>query len=160
VQVFLACPMPPQPSSSAFCSPPVPGIGVLVVDDEPALREGLARLIVSAPLTLRFISTAANGVQALSAAARLKPDLVLLDVDLGGEDGLALVAQLGATARVIVLTSHGDAATRRRAAALGALALVEKDRPAADLMRVIVDIALLHSREEAVPSAKGTFAHL
>ena len=152
--------MPPQPSSSAFCSLLTPGIGVLVIDDEPALREGLSRLIASAPLTLRFISTAANSSQALSAAARLKPDLVLLDVDLGGEDGLALLAQLGATARVLVLTSHGDAATRRRAASLGALALVEKDRPAAELLRVIVDIALLHSREEAVPSAKGTFAHL
>ena len=152
--------MPPQPSSSAFCSLLTPGIGVLVIDDEPALREGLSRLIASAPLTLRFISTAANSLQALSAAARLKPDLVLLDVDLGGEDGLALVAQLSATARVLVLTSHGDAATRRRAASLGALALVEKDRPAAELLRVIVDIALLHSREEAAPGSNGTISHL
>ncbi|HEU5297350.1 MAG TPA: response regulator transcription factor, partial [Burkholderiaceae bacterium] len=128
--------------------------------DEPALREGLARLIASAPLTLRFISTAANSVQALSTAAELKPDLVLLDVDLGGEDGLALVAQLGATARVLVLTSHGDAATRTRAASLGALALVEKDRPAAELLRLIVDVALPHSREEAVPRSNGMFSHL
>lgn len=152
--------MPSQPSRTAFCSPPIPGIGVLVIDDEPALREGLARLIASAPLPLRFICTAANSLQAMSAAARLKPDLVLLDVDLGGEDGLALVAQLGTTARVLVLTSHGDAATRKRAAALGALALVEKDRPAAELLDVIVDIALLHSREEAAPSSNGTFSHL
>jgi two-component system, NarL family, nitrate/nitrite response regulator NarL len=152
--------MPPQPSRTAFCSPPIPGIGVLVIDDEPAVREGLARLVACAPLTLRFISTAANSLQALSAAARLKPDLVLLDVDLGGEDGLALVARLRVAARVVVLTSHGDAATRKRAASLGALALVEKDRPAAELLRVIVDIALLHSREEAAPSANVMFSHL
>ena len=152
--------MPSQPSRTADCSPPISGIGVLVIDDEPAVREGLARLVACAPLTLRFISTAANSLQALSAAARLKPDLVLLDVDLGGEDGLALVARLGVAARVVVLTSHGGAATRKRAASLGALALVEKDRPAAELLRVIVDIALLHSREEAAPSASVRFSQL
>ena len=122
-------------------------IGVLVIDDEPALRKSLVRLIACAPLTLRFISAAANSAQALSVAARLKPELVLLDVDLGGEDGLALIAQLRATARVLVLTSQGDAATRERAARLGALGLIEKHRPAGELLRAIVDVALPHSRE-------------
>lgn len=148
------------PNRVADCRLPVTGIGVLVVDDEPALREGLARLIACAPLTLRFIATAANTAQALSAATRLRPDLVLLDVDLGGEDGLALIAQLGAKAHVLVLTSHGDVATRERAARLGAIALLEKHRPAAELLRTIVDVVPPHSREEVAPGAKGTFAHL
>lgn len=133
----------------------VDAVGVLVIDDQPVVRAGLARLIACVPQVLRFISTAATGAEALSVAARLKPEIVVLDVDLGGEDGLALIPQIATTARVLVLTSHGDAATRERAARLGALAFVEKHRPAAELLRAIVDMIDLHSWEERAPARQG-----
>lgn len=131
-------------------------IGVLVVDDQLAVREGVARLIACAPLALRFVSTAATCSEALSAAARLLPDVVVLDVDLCGEDGLAILPQLAATARVLVLSSHGDAATRSRAARLGARAFVEKHQPAAELLGSFVDIASPRSRGDEAPSLQGT----
>lgn len=137
-------------------------IGVLVVDDQLAVREGLARLIACAPMALRYVSTAITGAEALSAAAQLHPDVVVLDVDLAGEDGLALIPQLALTAAVLVLTSHGDPATRARAKRLGARAFIEKHQPAADLLGAIADICRLPTRGEGeeTPSKPGTSSPL
>lgn len=120
-------------------------IGVLVIDDQFAVREGVARLIACGSTPLRYVSTAANGIAALDAAARLRPDVVVLDVDLDGEDGLALIPQLALTAGVLVLTSHGDAGTRARAADLGASAFIEKHQPAADLLGAIQRLGQVQS---------------
>src|SRR5450830_1103275 len=150
----------PAPSTefARFIAP----IGVLVVDDQLAVREGLARLIACAPMALRYVSTAATGAEALSAAARLHPDVVVLDVDLAGEDGLALIPQLSLTAGVLVLTCHGDAATRARATRLGALAFIEKHQPAADLLGSIAVICRLPTRSEGeeAPGRHGTSSPL
>lgn len=143
------------PISAAQRGNPVDAVGVLVIDDQPAVRAGLARLIACVPQALRCVSTAATGAEALRVATRLKPEVVVLDVDLGGEDGLALIPLLGATARVLVLTSHGDAATRERAARLGAFAFIEKHRPAAELLRAITDMLALQSREDKAPGPRG-----
>jgi two-component system nitrate/nitrite response regulator NarL len=145
---------PPAPRSefARFIGP----IGVLVVDDQLAVREGLTRLISCAPMALRYVSTAATGDEALSAAARLHPDVVVLDVDLAGEDGLALIPLLALTAGVLVLTSHGDPATRARATRLGALAFIEKHQPAADLLGSIADIYRHQTRGEEAPGGRGT----
>jgi DNA-binding NarL/FixJ family response regulator len=123
------------PDTEAHC--PLAPIGVLVVDDQFAVREGVARLITCSATPLLYVSTAANGTEALSAAARLLPNVVVLDADLDGEDGLALIPQLALTAGVLVLTSHGDAGTRARASDLGASAFIEKHQPAADLLDAI-----------------------
>src|SRR5450759_1780421 len=141
---------------------PIAPIGVLVVDDQLVVREGLARLIACAPMALRYVSTAATGAEALSAAARLHPDVVVLDVDLAGEDGLALIPLLALTAGVLVLTCHGDAATRARAARLGALAFIEKHQPAADLLGAIAAICRLPARGkgEEAPGRPGTSSPL
>ena len=126
-------------------SAPVPGgtaIGVLVVDDQPAVRDGVARLISSAPLTLRELCTAASGAEARAIAGRLKPEVVILDADLHGENGLELIGQLGLEARVLVLTSRGDTATRHEATRRGAAAFVEKQRPAQELLDAIMALAI------------------
>jgi two-component system, NarL family, nitrate/nitrite response regulator NarL len=125
-----------------------PPIGVLVVDDQFAVREGLARLIACGGTPLRYVSTAATGTEALVAAARLLPDVVVLDADLDGEDGLALIPQLALIAGVLVLTSHGDAGTRARAAGLGASAFIEKHQPAADLLGAIDRLGLRSNLRE------------
>jgi DNA-binding NarL/FixJ family response regulator len=105
---------------------------VLVVDDQRAVREGLARLL-SVP-GRRIVVSAATSDEALEAAKAHLPDVVVLDVDLDGDDGLALLPALRDGASVVILTSHGDAVTRARALALGARAFVEKDSPATMLL--------------------------
>ncbi len=116
-------------------------IGVLVIDDQRAVREGVARLISSAPLVLREICTATNGAEARAIATRLKPEVVILDADLHGEDGLELIGQFGPDARILILTSQGDAATRCRAKKCGAAAFIEKQQPADELLAAIVALA-------------------
>ena len=148
--------MPLPPLSHAETGRPLAPVGVLVVDDQLAVREGLARLISCAAIPLRCISTAATGAEALRIAALQRPEVVVLDVDLGGEDGLALIPQLALTAGVLVLTSHGDPATRARAIRLGARAFVEKHQPAAELLRSIVDVGHLQVRGEEAPDHRGT----
>ena len=133
-------------------------IGVLVVDDQAAVREGLSRLIACAPLALRAVCSAANGAEALAIAAWLQPDLVLLDVDLAGEDGLALIPAL-MPAAVLVLSCHGDAATRQRAIRQGAGAFIEKQQPAAELLGALVRLVALQMRGEQSPAPQGTGSH-
>lgn len=150
----------PSPQTTEILRPATP-IGVFVIDDQLAVREGLARLIACAPMARRYVSTFATGAEALSAAAHLHPDVVVLDVDLAGEDGLLLIPQLALTASVLVLTSHGDPATRERADRLGARAFIEKHQPAADLLGAIADICRLSTLErEKAPSEPGTSSPL
>lgn len=149
--------MQQTPPPSAELSKPGAPIGVLVVDDQLALREGLARLIACAPLALRYVSTAATSAEALVALHQLLPDIVVLDVDLAGEDGLALIPKFALTSGILVLTSHGDPATRARAAQLGAHAFIEKHQPAAELLQAIADIChQKNQRREKAPNGEGT----
>jgi two-component system nitrate/nitrite response regulator NarL len=138
-----------------LCATPV---DVLVVDDQLAIREGLAQLIASAPHGLRIVGSAATSAEALLSAARLRPKVVVLDVDLAGEDGLALIPQLAANASVLVLSSHGDPATRARAARLGARAFIEKHQPAAELLHSIASLACLKPSRDKTTNYEGTSA--
>lgn len=111
-------------------------LSVLVVDDHPGLRAGLTLLINAEHPRLRIAGAAANGTEALQLTRRLQPDVVLLDVELGGEDGLALIPLLRreAPCRVVVLTALDDAQVAQRARLLGASAFMHKSAPATELL--------------------------
>lgn len=72
---------PPSPAVTAQ-------IGVLVVDDSPFMRQALSRLISSDP-SLKVLGTAKDGKDGLEKAKALKPDVVTLDVEMPGVDGMA-----------------------------------------------------------------------
>lgn len=129
---------------------------VLVVDDQVAVREGLVRLISCGGIPLHAIGTAATCAEALSAATKLRPEVIVLDADLNGEDGLALIPHLSGIAGVLVLTCHGDPMTRSRAIRLGARAFLEKHVPAAQLLSMIADIGHHQIREDKDPTPAGT----
>lgn len=82
---------------------------VLVVDDEPLVREGL-RLLLEREAGVRVLGEARNGEEALERIRELRPDLVLLDVRMPGMDGLAVVAALAPAERpaVVFVTAHSD----------------------------------------------------
>ncbi|HEV8313918.1 MAG TPA: response regulator [Burkholderiaceae bacterium] len=129
---------------TAFPAPSSPDgttLRVLVVDDEYAVREGLRRLITGSAAHTPLVRIAANPAEALHEAAALRPHVVVLDIDLAGEDGLALVRHFEPACQVLVLTSHGDPGTRARALALGARAFVEKDAPASILLAQLNTLA-------------------
>lgn len=75
------------------------------------------------------IGEANNGEQALELAHELSPDIVLMDVEMPGMDGISATAALHANtshAAVVMISIHDDAQTRARAQAAGAVAFVEK----------------------------------
>ncbi len=70
-------------------------IRILIVDDEPPARERLARMLAAMP-DVAVVGEAANGAEAITASARLLPDVVLLDVRMPGMDGIEAARHLGA----------------------------------------------------------------
>ena len=117
---------------------------VLLVDDHPVLREGLRLLLDTRP-DLHVVAEAGTAAEAVAAAARERPDLVLLDVDLGGENGLDLLPRLLETApgaRVIVLTGIKDPEVHQQALARGARGLVVKDKARTVLLRAVEKVQL------------------
>jgi two-component system, NarL family, response regulator DesR len=103
-------------------------IRVLVVDDQPAIRRGL-RMRLGLEEDVIVVGEAADGPAALVLAPELQPDVILLDVQMPGMDGIdtaqALRAAVPACA-VVLLTLHGDPITRARAEAAGVVVFVEK----------------------------------
>jgi DNA-binding NarL/FixJ family response regulator len=85
-------------------------IRILVVDDHPIVRQGL-RSLLSAYSDLRIVAEAGSPQEAIQAAVRYKPDVVLLDVRLPGATGVEVARQLQhecPSANVILLTSFDD----------------------------------------------------
>jgi DNA-binding NarL/FixJ family response regulator len=122
-----------MPAHSAACDrrpgPDAPaGIRVLLVDDHAWVRESLTE-VLSAEDDLIVVGECEDGSQVLAAAARLRPDVVLMDLSMPGMDGVTATETLLAAQpepRVVVLTAEG-AAARPEVVAAGAHALVPKD---------------------------------
>jgi DNA-binding NarL/FixJ family response regulator len=96
-------------------------IRLLVVDDHPIVRQGL-RSLLSAYSDLQIVAEAGTPHQAIDAAVRYKPDVVLLDVRLPGATGVEVARQLQRerpTANVILLTSYDDDELLRGALEVG-----------------------------------------
>lgn len=120
-------------------SPASPLIRVLLIDDHAVVRAGLRMLIESQP-GLCVVGEAAHRSDALAAIARKQPDIILLDLDLGGSSSLDFLPELvtaAAAARVLILTGVRDPALHRRAIRLGAMGLVLKENAAEVLLQAI-----------------------
>ncbi len=126
-------------------------VKVLVVDDHTGIRNALTRLIDNERPHLCSVGAAANGKDALAMARANQPDVILLDVVLGDEDGLALIAPLRRSAAVVVLTSLVDRRVAERALRLGAVACVHKSAPAAELLACIAHASAIFTLPASAP---------
>ena len=114
-------------------------IRILLVDDHAVVRAGL-RMIIQSRSGMNIVGEAGNRDDALALAASEHPDIILLDLDLGGESGMALIADLIAAAsdaRIIILTGLRDAESHRQAVMLGAMGIVKKEKAAEVLISAI-----------------------
>jgi CheY-like chemotaxis protein len=103
---------------------------VLIADDAPAMRAALRGLLEDHGLPV--IGEAADGLQAVAMAARLQPDVVVMDVRMPGLDGLAATTRItGAhpTIRVVVYSVFDSDETQQAARRAGAAAFVAKHGP-------------------------------
>jgi DNA-binding NarL/FixJ family response regulator len=111
-------------------------IRLLLVDDHALLRAGLAALLDGAE-GITVVGQAADGVQALAAAAELAPDVVLMDLSMPVMDGVAATRELRERhpgIAVVVLTSFSERARVRDAVDAGAVGYLLKDSDPADLV--------------------------
>jgi two-component system nitrate/nitrite response regulator NarL len=141
-----------------------PPIRVLIVDDHAGIRAGLMGLINSEQPTLCAVGAAASSADALAQAGKQQPDVIVLDVNLGGEDGLALMPALqrAAPCEVVVLTSLLDPRVEAHARLLGAHACLHKTAPAAELLAAILAArpATLSAHDPHPSNAGGDLSRL
>jgi DNA-binding NarL/FixJ family response regulator len=111
-------------------------IRVVVVDDHPVFREGTAALLAREP-DLTVVGVAADLESARAILARDPPDVVLLDIRLGDENGLAIIEELVAVTAVVVLTAYDYPQYVHSAIRLGAAGFVAKSAPTEELLRAV-----------------------
>ncbi|ADP83236.1 response regulator [Pseudofrankia inefficax] len=133
-----------------------PRIRLLVVDDHPVVRDGLIGMFAREP-DVEVVGEAAEGAQAVQLAARLRPDVILMDLRMPGMDGVTAIRELargGAGARVLVLTTYDTDSHVLPAIEAGATGYLLKDAARDDLLRAVRAAA----RGEAVlaPSVAAT----
>ncbi|MFL6129968.1 MAG: response regulator [Mycobacteriales bacterium] len=119
-------------------------IRVLLADDEPLVRAGL-RMILESETDIEVVGDAEDGGQAAAAVARLRPDLVLMDIQMPVVDGLEatrrIVADSGPATRVVILTTFQRDEYVFEALRSGASGFLLKNTPADELVRAVRVVA-------------------
>jgi DNA-binding NarL/FixJ family response regulator len=103
-------------------------ITIVLVDDQPAVRLGLRMRLALEP-DLTVTGEAGDGAAVPALVRGLHPDVVVMDIEMPGMDGIAATAALQHLvpgSPVVILSLHDDPVTRRRALASGASAFVSK----------------------------------
>ena len=117
-------------------------VRVLIVDDHGIMRAGLRMLLESHP-GMVVVGEAATCADALTLATGTQPDVIVLDLDLGGENAIASIPMLLRTApdtRILVLTGVRDPEVHRHAIRQGALGLVVKEKAVETLLQAITKV--------------------
>jgi DNA-binding NarL/FixJ family response regulator len=119
-------------------------IKILIADDQAMVREGFGALLAAQPDIL-VVGDAANGADAVAAARRLDPDVVLMDVRMPVLDGLEATRRLvqgnRTRPRVLILTTFDLDDYVYEALRAGASGFLLKDAPAADLVQAVRVVA-------------------
>jgi two-component system nitrate/nitrite response regulator NarL len=114
-------------------------IKVLLVDDHPVVRKGLHSCLANRD-NLKIVGEASNGTEALQKVKELDPDVVLMDINMPGMDGLEVTETLrkdSPRTRVLVLSVHDTREYVMRIVKAGARGYVLKDTPPEELVQAI-----------------------
>jgi DNA-binding NarL/FixJ family response regulator len=117
------------------------GLKVLIVDDVPQVRRELGNIL---PLVgdIEIVGEAANGCEAISKAEALRPQVILMDLEMPVMDGYEATRQIKAqcpASRVIALSVHAYEAARHKAAQAGVDGFIVKGAPVETLVRAIIE---------------------
>jgi two-component system, NarL family, nitrate/nitrite response regulator NarL len=114
-------------------------IRVFLIDDHRSILWGLERLIESGQPAMQVVGSAANYTEALKTIESVAPDVILLDIDLGVENGVDGIPRLmeRTKAKILVLTGVRDKATHDKAVLAGARGVVEKEAAAETILTAI-----------------------
>jgi DNA-binding NarL/FixJ family response regulator len=139
--------------------PPTNLVRVLVVDDHPLLREGVAAMLMGTP-DLAIVGEAGNGREAIEKFRALKPDVTVMDLQMpvmSGIDAMHVIRFEAPKARIVVLASFAGDVLATRALKAGAHAYVLKERVREDLPDII---RAVHSGMKRIePAVAQQIAH-
>ncbi|MCL1693665.1 MAG: response regulator transcription factor [Actinomycetia bacterium] len=114
-------------------------IRVLLADDHPVLRAGLSALLSAEP-EIEVVGEADDGLDCMELAAKLRPDIILLDINMprcGGFEALDRIRDELPDTRVLVLTMHDDVGYLRRVLAAGGSGYILKQAAGAELLTAL-----------------------
>ena len=114
-------------------------IRILLADDHPVVRDGLAAMLATQP-DFEVVGEAGNGAEALAEAARLRPDVVLMDLEMPTLDGIEAIRRLRAAdpgVQVVVLTAFDTDERIVGAIQAGAQGYLLKGAPRAEIFAAI-----------------------
>lgn len=123
-------------------------IRILIVDDHPIVRDGL-KAVLALEADFEVVGEAADGRDALRRWEELRPDLVMLDLEMPVMDGIATLKQLPAGARVLVLTVFDTDERILEAIRGGAQGYLLKDSPREQIFQAL---RLIHAGGTLLPS--------
>ncbi|HEX7331647.1 MAG TPA: response regulator transcription factor [Pyrinomonadaceae bacterium] len=118
-------------------------IRIVIADDHPIFRRGL-RMVIEADSLLRIVAEADNGESALAQIDELRPDVVVLDINMPPPDGLAVAHELRRRQlplEIIFLTMHKDEALLNTAIDLGVKGFIVKDAAVNEIVGCIKAVA-------------------
>lgn len=121
---------------------PTANIRILIADDHPVVREGLHGLLSIKP-DFEVIGTAEDGEEAVLQARLLKPDVILMDLEMPRKNGLEAIKEIKASqpdVKILVLTSFTEDKKIFAALDAGALGCLLKDSSPQELIRAIRDV--------------------
>lgn len=122
--------------------PTILPLTILIADDHPLFRKGLRALLATVP-QVQVVGAAASGTEAVQLAAQLQPNLVLMDLQMPGGDGLTAIRQIVAAhphIHILVITMFEDDDSVFAAMRAGARGYVLKDMDDDEMIRAILAV--------------------
>ncbi|MGI8935465.1 MAG: response regulator [Phormidesmis sp.] len=141
----------------AVASPPlmpVPSIRVLIADDHPVVRSGLAMILQQAT-GIDVVAEASTGLEAISLFCQHQPDVVLMDLkmpEMGGVDAITAIRQVYPNVRIIVLTTYDGDEDIYRGLSVGARGYLLKNVTRQELIEAVQRV---HAGQRYIPFEVG-----
>lgn len=134
---------------------PQPPIRVMIVDDHPVVRNGLAMMLKYEP-DMEWVAEASNGQEAVELFGHYQPDVTLIDLrmpNMTGVEAITTIREVFADARFIILTTYDGDEDIYRGLQAGAMAYLLKEAPCEELLATIRKV---YSGRSHIPAAVGS----